>query len=73
MVSSGSLKTTDFPPRSNLRFFNDAGVGADARGYNFGSRSSAARGGLITNGGKLVVVVVEVVTTVVWVAGAKEN
>lgn len=73
VVSSGSLKTTDFPPRSNLIFFKADGVGDDASGYSFGSSSWTARGGLINNGGKEVVVVVVVVTTVVRVAGAKEN
>lgn len=73
MVSSGSLKTTDFPPRSNLIFFKVDGVGDDASGYSLGSSSWAARGGFINNGGNEVVVVVVVVTTVVRVAGAKEN
>lgn len=73
VVSSGSLKTTDFPPRSNLIFFKADGVGDDASGYSLGSSSWAARGGFINNGGNEVVVVVVVVTTVVRVAGAKEN
>jgi hypothetical protein len=56
-----------------LIFLRDDGVGVDASGYSFGSRSLVALGAFITKGGKLVVVVVVVVTTVVRVAGAKEN
>ena len=72
-VFSGSANTTDFPPSSKLTFLNRSGVGDAANGYNLGSRSFAALGGFIINGGKAVVVVVVVVTTVVCVAGAKEN
>jgi hypothetical protein len=53
-----------------LIFLNDAGVGEDARGYNFGSKSRVDRGAFKCSGGRLVVVVVVVVTTVVQVAGA---
>ena len=48
------------------------GVGVEASGYSFGSKSSASRGAFTIRGGKLVVVVVVVVTTVVCVAGAKD-
>lgn len=54
-------------------FFKAEGVGNEARGYDFGSSSRTARGGLIDSGGNVVVVVVVVVTTVVRVAGAREN
>lgn len=54
-------------------FLNDVGVGEEARGYNFGSRSPVDRGAFKSSGGRLVVVVVVVVTTVVRVAGAKEK
>lgn len=37
-ASSGSLNTTGCPPRSNLMFLRDAGVGDEANGYSFGSR-----------------------------------
>lgn len=71
--SSGSLKTIDFSPILNLRFFKAAGVGVAANGYCRASKSLTARGGLIARGGNEVVVVVVVVTTVVRVVGAKEN
>lgn len=70
LVSSGSSKIKDCPPSSNLIFLNDAGVGEEARGYNFGSKSRVDRGAFKCSGGRLVVVVVVVVTTVVQVAGA---
>jgi hypothetical protein len=73
VVSSGSLKTTDCPPSSNLKFLSDDGVEDEAKGYNLGSRCRVARGGFMSSGGKVVVVVVVVVTTVVRVAGANDN
>ena len=48
----------------------DVGVGEEAKGYSFGSKSYRCWGAFIKIGGKLVVVVVVVVTTVVCVAGA---
>ena len=67
------MKRVGFPPRLKQIFLNEAGVGAAASGYSFGSNSCILLELRITKGGNFVVVVVVVVTTVVWVAGAKEN
>lgn len=65
---SASSNVVLVPATLKENFFIEAGVGAAARGYCFGSMSWMCFGRFSSSGGKLVVVVVVVVTTVVCVA-----
>lgn len=64
-VSSASWNSVGVPSTSKHNFLMDVGVGEEAKGYSFGSKSYRCWGAFIIIGGKLVVVVVVVVTTVV--------
>ena len=64
-VSSASWNMVGLPSTSKNSLLMDCGVGEEARGYIFGSRSFKWCGAFIIRGGNAVVVVVVVVTTVV--------
>ena len=64
-MSSASWNNVGVPSTSKHNFLIAVGVGEEAKGYDFGSKSYKCCGAFIIIGGKLVVVVVVVVTTVV--------
>lgn len=64
-MSSASWNRVGVPSTSKHSLLIDVGVGDEAKGYSFGSKSYRCWGAFIMIGGKLVVVVVVVVTTVV--------
>ena len=64
-MSSASWNNVGVPSTLKHNFLMDVGVGEEAKGYCFWSKSYRCCGAFIIIGGKLVVVVVVVVTTVV--------